>query len=381
MKLNNKGFSLVEILGVMVILAIILTVAIGEYTKYLTNTTEKAYDILAANVETATEEYLMDHPTATKVTFDQLIEGGYIESIEDPGKDDENCEGKVFIKDSMLTEDNSLQEKRYTVSIGFYKYDYSYEKPGKIKTQDKYCKAHPYDITKITNIKVLNVYPYHKSTKIYGNHLKDWMNTYGKGIISVTPVYIEEFNKDPKKYLGEKGNWNYDEVVFGFVDCNGSQDLTAEAANLVDEYLSSGGAAIFGHDTLTKAGCGSHTNFNSLADHINMELKGIHTYPSGTSVEIVREGVFTEYPYKIGNIGSKLTIPKSHVYGQVAHGDVWITFDVTGDYVESDKIYLSTYGNNAFIQTGHSNGKATDDEQKIIANIIFYMVAKQYSEE
>ena len=29
------------------------------------------------------------------------------------------------------------------------------------------------------------------------------------------------------------------------------------------------------------------------------------------------------------------------------------------------------------IQTGHSSGQATEDEQKIIANIIFYMKANQ----
>ena len=93
--------------------------------------------------------------------------------------------------------------------------------------------------------------------------------------------------------------------------------------------------------------------------------------------------MFTQYPYKIGNLDTVLNIPRSHVYGQEANGDVWITF--TGGDMDSDlpanKIYLSTYGNNAFIQTGHSNGSATSDEQKIIANIIFYMVAKQYITE
>ena len=76
-------------------------------------------------------------------------------------------------------------------------------------------------------------------------------------------------------------------------------------------------------------------------------------------------------------IGTKLKIPTSHVYGQVAGGDVWLTFDNIGTPAKS--IYLSTYGNNAFIQTGHSNGSATEDEQKIIANIIFYTMSQRYS--
>ena len=35
--------------------------------------------------------------------------------------------------------------------------------------------------------------------------------------------------------------------------------------------------------------------------------------------------------------------------------------------------YLMTYNNTAMMQAGHSNGTATSDEQKIFANIIFYV--------
>ena len=35
--------------------------------------------------------------------------------------------------------------------------------------------------------------------------------------------------------------------------------------------------------------------------------------------------------------------------------------------------YLTSWGNCAMIQTGHSNGQATEDEQKIIANTLFYL--------
>ena len=34
---------------------------------------------------------------------------------------------------------------------------------------------------------------------------------------------------------------------------------------------------------------------------------------------------------------------------------------------------MITYNNIAMIQTGHSNGAATSDEQKILSNLIFYM--------
>jgi prepilin-type N-terminal cleavage/methylation domain-containing protein len=380
MKLNNKGFSLVELLGVMVILGIILTAGIAQYRKHIKETIDKSYDIMAESLESAAENYFMDHPQADSVTVEELVEEEYIEPIDDPSRkatDDQVCQGKI--KKSQSDEERvsgALDSGEMSVSVCCEDYSYTYKFPTNQKSQDKYCKAYPYDMHEIKSINVLNIYPMRNGTK--GNQLEGWMNSYGKGIIHVTPIYIEEFNVDPERYLGKSNNWNYDEVVFGFLDCNGYQDLSPQAEELVDQYLSEGGAAIFGHDTLTIKGCGSHTNFNKLAKYVNMELTK-NAYTASTKVKISRKGIFTEYPWRIGDVGTNLTIPTSHVYGQVAHGDVWITFDINES--EANKIYLSTWENNAFIQTGHSNGAATEDEQKIIANIIFYTFAKQYVEE
>ena len=381
MKLNNKGFSLVELLGVMVILGIVLGLSIAQYRKHIYETIQKSYDLMAENVEYAAENYFIDHPLEDSVTVEELVEQNYIEQIDDPSrqaKADDVCQGKIRKTTLESTEEGALDTNELAVSICCTDYSYTYKYPSNEKSKDKYCKANPYDVNEIKNINVLNIYPYHSTQNIYGNQLESWMNTYGKGIIKVTPVYILDFNANPEKYLGTSGKWNYDEIVFGFVDCNGSQDLSAHASELVDTYLNEGGAAIFGHDTLTVKGCGSHTNFNKLAKHVNLELTK-NAYSASTKVKISKKGIFTEYPWKIGDLGTVLTIPTSHVYGQVAHGDVWITFDIND--TDANKIYLSTWGNNAFIQTGHSNGAATPDEQKIIANIIFYTFAKQYVEE
>ena len=145
---------------------------------------------------------------------------------------------------------------------------------------------------------------------------------------------------------------------------------------LFRSFLNAGGPAIFGHDTIT-TGCGNHKNFITLSKYVNIKATSDLNWAPSSDVTIQRSGVFTEYPWPIGKVGTKLKIPTSHVYGQVASGDVWLTFDGIGTPAKS--IYLSTYGNNAFIQTGHSNGKATEDEQKIIANIIFYTMSQRYS--
>ena len=382
---NNKGFSLVELLAVIAILGILSGLAITAVSKYQENAKRQAYDTLTESASLAAEQYVMSNPGATEVDFETLVNEGYLENSIDPGTKKDNCTGKVVIKEDDDEDSGAaskLKENTYTVSVCCANYNYTYEYPKGDKHVDKYCKMLPYDITEIKDIKVLNVYPTHSNGTV-GNHLKSWMDAYGQGLIKVTPVSIADFNANPNYYLGSAPNWNYDEIVFGFVDCNGNKDLTPASAAAVDQYLSNGGAAIFGHDTITANGCGSHVNFNTLAKHVNLTLHSGVAYKSSTTVKIYREGVFTQYPYKIGNLDTVLSIPRSHVYGQEANGDVWITF--TGGDMDSDlpanKIYLSTYGNNAFIQTGHSNGSATADEQKIIANIIFYMVAKQYITE
>ena len=37
------------------------------------------------------------------------------------------------------------------------------------------------------------------------------------------------------------------------------------------------------------------------------------------------------------------------------------------------KYYLTTWNNTAMIQTGHSQGKSTEDERKVLANTLFYL--------
>ena len=377
MKLNNKGFSLVELLATMVILGLILAVGVAEYRKYIRQTTEQVYDDMAQSIYSATENYIMDHPTATKVDVETLIEENYLEPIYDPGaqKEEEQCAAKVIVSTEDSDDVTTLSNKNYSVSLCCTKYEYTYRYPEENKTKDKYCKVYPYDIKQIKDIKVLNVYP----SPSYANNVSGWMDTYGKGLIHVAPVYIKDFNKDPDYYLiDDKGDWKYDVVIFGFADCNGGEDLNLLSRDAIEQYMKQGGSVIFGHDTIIEYS-GGHPYFRSLAKYVNIENYKPWSWVGKNKVIISRKGIFTTYPYDIGEEGTVLTIPTSHTSGQRAKGDVWLTFDGIAD--DANKVYLTTYGNNAMIQIGHSNGAATEDEQKILTNIIFYTVAKQYVEE
>ena len=103
-----------------------------------------------------------------------------------------------------------------------------------------------------------------------------------------------------------------------------------------------------------------------------------------SSIKILKKGLLTNYPWSIGDIGTTLNVPMSHTSSQFASGDVWMSYSnnqwssakeissYEGQEV-TNNFYLTTWNNTAMIQTGHSNGAATPDEQKLLANTLFYL--------
>lgn len=228
------------------------------------------------------------------------------------------------------------------------------------------------DYTSVKEIKVLQIYPVEAAKE----QLKTWMETngYGKGIIKVNSVSLSDFNANPNTYLKDSsGNWKYDVLFLGTWDANGGTsskyDLTSSSAMIVENYINDGKGVILGHDTISTSI--NHNKFSSLAHYFNIDIPASFNYQASTQVKIEKKGLFTAYPWNIGEVGTILTIPSAHVYQQYAKGDIWLSF-VNVNNVGCNNFYLTTYNNCAMIQTGHSNGAATEDEQKILANLIFY---------
>ena len=69
----------------------------------------------------------------------------------------------------------------------------------------------PIDYTQVKNVNCLHVYP-ESGAK---NQLKSWMDQYGKGIINVYPVYINDFNNNPSKYLEGDNEMDFDVALAG----------------------------------------------------------------------------------------------------------------------------------------------------------------------
>ncbi|WP_459480454.1 Ig-like domain-containing protein [Clostridium saccharoperbutylacetonicum] len=232
-----------------------------------------------------------------------------------------------------------------------------------------------------TNVKVLNVYP------SKGNNLKGWMENansendkgYGKGLISVDEIDINVFNSNPEGNLkDDNGNWKYDVVYFGAWNSNNGMDLSSSAAESIKKYIETGRGVLFGHDTVTDG----HTNFWGLREYLNMtyspQYAGVWKEQIGevTQVKLNKKGLLVNYPHVLDEV---LTIPLSHSNHHQTGGDIWIKFlTATGlenpcKYEEPANFYLMTYNNCAMIQTGNNSGQATADEQKILANTLFYL--------
>ena len=256
-----------------------------------------------------------------------------------------------------------------------------------------------------TNIKVLNVYPDgdypdgsgdtgtgepltatdNNGTSHSSDDLKTWMTAYGNPLIdgiqynmALTQVPLSLFKSNPSQYLGTLGNYNYDVIFFGSWDCNGgnkgSGDLDNTSEKAMEQFINYGGGCLAGHDTCIKNGNSAfyHPYFNTLMSLFNITMAVETTYGETNTtqtcnISVAKKGLLTNYPYTLNSI---LTVPACHTSGQSASGDIWMRF-LGGDVPQN--FYLTTWNNTAMIQTGHSNGAATEDEQKILTNTLYYL--------
>ena len=112
-KLNNKGFTLVEVLAVLVILVVIMSIAIPNISSSLERSKSKQDDARKKILISAAELYVADNKNTVynnldgdgeyRISLDKLVENGYV--TEDQVKDssgDDFKEDIIFIKPSTF---------------------------------------------------------------------------------------------------------------------------------------------------------------------------------------------------------------------------------------------------------------------------------------
>lgn len=276
-----------------------------------------------------------------------------------------------------------------------------------------YKSISTYNYENTNKIEVLNLYPYNMKEdapvyiqtkdKISFNtwdgenitlpssaSLKKWMEEpnsedskgYGKGLIEVTSVKIDEYNKNPLSFLKDNvGNWKYDVIFIGSWDGNAGNRFSEASASHIKEFVDDGRGLIFSHDTI---------NYEKFPDWYMkyLDMAGNGPVIGSSEIYISKKSALNDFPWDIGDVGKVLNIPNSHTSNvKLKHENISMKFKidnpgedegVNGNKIEEDETYsnnsyLSTYNNVALVETGHSNGLATSDEQKILANTIFYL--------
>jgi len=136
--MNNKGFTMVELLATITILGILTITAVIAYTRYLDKSKVKSHDTLAKSAYHAAINYYMEHPLATEsISIRKLVEDDYLESDKDT-TGEKSCKG-IVTKESTTTTPNALDEDNYSVELCCANYNYTYSFPGGSKTHNTTC--------------------------------------------------------------------------------------------------------------------------------------------------------------------------------------------------------------------------------------------------
>ena len=101
MKINNKGFTFIEILAVIVIIGLLTGISIAAFSRYKDNAIKGDYEALARSSYNAMEEYMMSHPYDNTVSLETLENENLLSNRKDPGSK-EDCTGTVEVKKMLV---------------------------------------------------------------------------------------------------------------------------------------------------------------------------------------------------------------------------------------------------------------------------------------
>ena len=98
MRINKNGFTMLELLAVIIILGILITLAYMGVSRYLNQARSTTYEDFEKNITSGVTNYLIDHTGSIPnegeslvVDVEKLVCEGYIEDLQDPRESSETC--------------------------------------------------------------------------------------------------------------------------------------------------------------------------------------------------------------------------------------------------------------------------------------------------
>ncbi len=96
--MNRKGFTILELLAVIIILGILMTLAYVGVSGYLNKTRSATYENFEHNITDGVTNFLIDHSgyipnegESLVVDVSKLVCEGYIDNLQDPSESNKTC--------------------------------------------------------------------------------------------------------------------------------------------------------------------------------------------------------------------------------------------------------------------------------------------------
>lgn len=123
-KRKNKGFTVIEILAVIVILGILTAVAIPNVVRYITRSRKQAYETMEKSIYDGARNYVLDDNKFLNKCDNGYsdIESGnklllknykYIDTLTDPTDNSKECEYKAY---------GCMESEQSMATLATYKY-------------------------------------------------------------------------------------------------------------------------------------------------------------------------------------------------------------------------------------------------------------------
>lgn len=89
--MNNRGFSLMELLAVIVILGIVMSIAVVSYNAVVSNTETKVYKNYENSMKSGVMMYIIDNgvPASGMITLEELLLDKRVDYFKNPKSNDQ----------------------------------------------------------------------------------------------------------------------------------------------------------------------------------------------------------------------------------------------------------------------------------------------------